>query len=164
MNNLLNVLTVLAMAAYMEYVAWFTHKYVMHGTLWSMHKDHHRPRTRGFQRNDLFALFFSALSFLLIAIGVLRHQMLLVSAGLGMALYGMGYVLFHDVMFHRRIRGIRIKPRGRYLQRIVHAHRVHHQSGGKANSTSFGFLYARARSSDERDPGTTTSVHPRRRC
>ena len=25
----------------MEFVAWFAHKYIMHGFLWSLHKDHH---------------------------------------------------------------------------------------------------------------------------
>jgi beta-carotene 3-hydroxylase len=66
----------------------------------------------------------------------------LFSAGLGMALYGVGYALFHDVMFHRRIPGIRIKASGRYLRRIVRAHKVHHQKGGRKDNISFGFLYA----------------------
>ena len=26
----------------MEFMAWFTHKYVMHGILWNLHKDHHK--------------------------------------------------------------------------------------------------------------------------
>jgi len=25
----------------MEFVAWFTHKHIMHGFLWNLHKDHH---------------------------------------------------------------------------------------------------------------------------
>jgi beta-carotene 3-hydroxylase len=142
MKILLNLLVLLGMAVFMECVAWFTHKYVMHGFLWILHEDHHRPKGRGWQKNDLFAAFFSAISFLLIVIGLLRGWMPLVSAGLGMALYGIGYVLFHDIMFHRRIPGIRIKAKGRYLQRIVRAHQVHHQKGGREDSISFGFLYA----------------------
>ena len=27
----------------MEFMAWFTHKYVMHGFLWNLHFDHHKP-------------------------------------------------------------------------------------------------------------------------
>ena len=27
---------------FMEFVAWFSHKYIMHGFLWSWHKDHHK--------------------------------------------------------------------------------------------------------------------------
>jgi len=142
---LLNVFLFLGMAVLMEGVAWFTHKYVMHGFLWVLHEDHHRPRDRGLQKNDLFAVFFASISFLLIAGGILARRMPSISLGLGMALYGVGYVLFHDVMFHRRIPGLRIKAQGRYLQHIVRAHKVHHQRGGKENSTAFGFLYASRR-------------------
>ena len=145
MDILLNVFLFLGMAVLMEGVAWFTHKYVMHGVLWVLHEDHHRPRDRGVQKNDLFAAFFASISFLLIASGILARQMPPVSLGLGMALYGVGYLLFHDVMFHRRIPGLRISAQGRYLQRIVRAHKVHHQSGGKEGSTAFGFLYASRR-------------------
>jgi beta-carotene 3-hydroxylase len=145
MNVVLNLLLFAVTAVWMESVAWFTHKYVMHGFLWVLHEDHHRPRGRGLQKNDLFALFFSLVSFALILNGVLRHWTPMVSAGLGVALYGVGYFLFHDVMFHRRIRGLRLKPRGRYLERIVRAHKVHHQHSGRDNGVSFGFLYASKR-------------------
>jgi beta-carotene 3-hydroxylase len=142
MSFLLNLLIFVAFAVYMEYVAWFTHKYVMHGFLWVLHEDHHRPRGRGWQKNDLFAIFFALPSILAIMTGVLRQAAPLTAAGFGIALYGLGYVLFHDIMFHRRIPGIRIPARGRYLQRIVNAHKVHHQSKGREGSTTFGFLYA----------------------
>ena len=142
MSILVNVLIFLALAVSMEYVAWFTHKYVMHGFLWVLHADHHKPRHRGLQRNDLFAVFFSLVSFALIFPGLLYRVWPLASAGFGMALYGIGYMLFHDVMFHRRIRGVRLKARGAYLERIVRAHRLHHQTSGRKGGISFGFLYA----------------------
>jgi len=142
MNILINVLIFVALAIYMEYVAWFTHKHVMHGFLWVLHEDHHHPTGRGWQKNDLFALFFASISMLVIVTGLLRGVMPLASAGLGIALYGLGYLLFHDIMFHRRIRGIRIPARGPYLQRIVNAHKVHHQAKGREGATAFGFLYA----------------------
>ena len=143
MNILLNLAIFFALAAYMEYVAWFTHKYVMHGFGWALHEDHHRPTGRGLQKNDLFAVFFAGISMLSIFAGALRGVTPLVAAGLGIALYGLGYFLFHDVMFHRRVRGLRIRARGRYLARIVRAHKVHHQtSNKKEGGTSFGFLYA----------------------
>lgn len=42
----------------MEFMAWFTHKYVMHGFLWSLHKDHHRKdHDSWFERNDAFLYF-----------------------------------------------------------------------------------------------------------
>jgi beta-carotene 3-hydroxylase len=139
---LLNLIIFIVLAIYMEYVAWFTHKYVMHGSLWVLHEDHHRPTGRGWQKNDWFALFFASISMLVIITGLLRRVMPLASAGFGIALYGLGYLLFHDIMFHHRIRGVRIRARGRYLQRIVNAHKVHHQGGGREDSTAFGFLYA----------------------
>ena len=142
MKILLNLLIFVAFAVYMEFVAWFTHKYVMHGFLWVLHEDHHRPTGRGWQKNDWFAVFFALPSILAIVTGLLRGVMPLVSAGLGIALYGVGYVLFHDIMFHRRIRGLRIPARGRYLKRIVNAHKVHHQTSGREGGTAFGFLYA----------------------
>ena len=41
MNFLIYILIVLALFFFMEFMAWFTHKYVMHGFLWVLHKDHH---------------------------------------------------------------------------------------------------------------------------
>ena len=153
MDILLNALIVAALAAYMEYVAYFTHKYMMHGFLWVLHQDHHRPRGRGFQRNDLFAIFFASISFLLVVTGLLRRVWPLTSAGLGVALYGVGYFLFHDVMFHRRYRGIRLKPHGHYLERIVRAHKVHHQCSGRENGVSFSFLYAGKQYAEQQPSG-----------
>jgi beta-carotene 3-hydroxylase len=143
MNILLNTLIFVAFAVYMEWVAWFTHKYVMHGFLWSLHEDHHRPTDRGWQKNDWFAFFFASISMLTIIAGALRRVWPVTWAGLGIALYGLGYMLFHDIMFHRRVPGVRIRARGSYLQRIVRAHKVHHQtSNKKEGGTAFGFLYA----------------------
>ena len=28
-----------------EFTAWFNHKYIMHGPLWFLHKDHHKKIT-----------------------------------------------------------------------------------------------------------------------
>ena len=42
----------------MEPIAWFIHKYLMHGPLWFIHQDHHNidPQKK-FQLNDFFAFF-----------------------------------------------------------------------------------------------------------
>lgn len=138
----LSILLFLGTAVFMEFVAWITHKYVMHGFLWVLHKDHHHPKSRGLQRNDAFALFFATISFLLIFNGVSQGWPLMVAPGLGMALYGVGYVTFHDIMFHRRIRSLRYHPQSSYMKRIFRAHRVHHRNATREHGTSFGFLYA----------------------
>ncbi len=132
----------LALAIAMEGVAYLTHRYVMHGFGWALHRDHHQPSGRGLQWNDLYAAFFAIPAIVLIALGVLNRQPLLTWAGAGITLYGVGYELFHDIMFHRRIRGVRIPASTPYLKRIVNAHRVHHRHNGKEDATSFGFLYA----------------------
>ena len=42
----------------MEFMAWFTHKYVMHGFLWKLHADHHnKDHDSWFERNDFFLFF-----------------------------------------------------------------------------------------------------------
>ena len=47
----------------MEFMAWFSHKYVMHGFLWSLHKDHHhKDHNSWFERNDLFFIFYAVVS------------------------------------------------------------------------------------------------------
>lgn len=125
----------------MEGVARFLHRFVMHGFGWYLHEDHHRPTKRGFQKNDSFAVFFSILSFLLIFFGASEFN-LLFWLGIGVALYGMGYFLFHDVMFHKRIRNT-YRPKSSYMKRIFKAHSYHHQTtNSKGPGKSFGFLYA----------------------
>ena len=130
----------LAMVVAMEYVAWFVHKYLMHGPLWFLHKSHHRPRRGWFELNDTFGLFFSAVSILLIYFG-LRGYPPLLGMGLGMVGYGVIYFLVHDVLVHRRVRHVFV-PRSGYLRRIYQAHRMHHALETKHGAVSFGFVYA----------------------
>jgi beta-carotene 3-hydroxylase len=136
------VITSLIVATAMEAVAWATHRYVMHGILWVLHEDHHRPRRRGFQKNDLFAVFFAVWAIVFFAWGRVSGAWAPYSVGAGMTLYGLGYFLFHDVMFHHRVPWLRLKPWTHYLKRIVRAHADHHQSFAKGQARSFGFLYA----------------------
>jgi len=46
----------------MEGLAWWSHKYVMHGFGWAWHRDHHEPHDRLFEKNDLYALVGAAMS------------------------------------------------------------------------------------------------------
>lgn len=150
MNIVGSGLAFIVAAISMEGVAWFTHKYVMHGFLWVLHRDHHQPQGRGLQKNDLFALFFAGISILLIVVGVIRGWAPMAAAGFGVALYGLGYGLFHEIMVHRRVPGLRLRPKGRYLRRIVRAHRTHHKHSEKEGGTSFSFLYAPKKYAPER--------------
>ena len=54
---------------FMEFMAWFTHKYVMHGFLWFLHDDHHNKEPGFFEKNDAFFLIFAVPSWLCIMLG-----------------------------------------------------------------------------------------------
>lgn len=140
MAMLINAGLFLSALAGMEAVACLTHKYVMHGPLWCLHRSHHLPRSGRFERNDLFAVFFSVPSILLIYLGVHVYPPLL-WVGLGMTAYGFVYFVFHDVIVHRRVR-LPYKPKSRYMKRIIRAHWIHHATREREGAVSFGFVYA----------------------
>lgn len=125
-----------------EFVAWLTHKYVMHGFLWSWHRSHHTVHQEKLERNDFFALVFSVPSiFIFYYFSIADYNPYMLAVGLGILLYGIFYFLFHDLIVHQRIRWRPSKP-SRYLRRMIHAHYVHHSSHTKENCEAFGFLYA----------------------
>ena len=125
----------------MEGVAWVLHKYVMHGFGWYLHEDHHRFTKGRFEKNDVFGLLFSVVSFFLIMTGVFSDFDIPLPIGIGVACYGIGYFLVHDTFFHRRIK-IKYRPKSNYIKRVLHAHSVHHQKSSAHTGICFGFLYA----------------------
>jgi len=123
-----------------EFVAWFTHKYVMHGFLWSWHKSHHSVHTHTFERNDLFAIVFSIPSIAIFYYASLvSFNPYLIALGFGIFCYGAFYLIFHDVIVHQRIKW-RPGKSSRYLQRMIHAHYIHHSRHTKNGCEAFGFL------------------------
>lgn len=138
----LNILLCVGTFFFMEGVAWFSHKYVMHGFLWSWHKSHHHPYQGVLEKNDLFAVVFSIPAVATIFIGLTFTFMYwLFWVGLGITGYGIFYVLFHDILVHRRIKhGMR--PTNSYLRRLIRAHKIHHKVTEKDGNEAFGFLYA----------------------
>ncbi len=127
---------------FMEAVAWFTHKYIMHGFLWSWHKSHHKVHNHKLERNDLFAVVFSVPSAALIMAGIEFPELRwLLFVGIGVACYGVFYVLFHDILVHRRVK-LKFKAKSSYLKRMMRAHYVHHEVHSKEGAEAFGFLYA----------------------
>jgi beta-carotene 3-hydroxylase len=139
---LLKIFLVVGTFFFMEGVAWFTHKYIMHGFLWSWHRSHHTVHNHMLERNDLFAVVFSLPSIALIVLGYEIEQLsLLKFIGFGILAYGVFYVSFHDIIVHRRIK-IKFKAQNKYLRRIINAHYVHHKKHTKEGGEAFGFLYA----------------------
>lgn len=139
---LLNILLMLGTAVFMEFVAWFMHKYVMHGLLWSWHYDHHNPKTKkGFwEKNDLFFLIFAVPSMIMYFVGsfVPEYRWLLF-IGIGISIYGLIYFLIHDVYIHRRFTWFK-QLDSKYSRAILRAHGAHHVHKGKYDGESFGLL------------------------
>ena len=141
MDNLIRFGVTLGCFVAMEFVAWFTHRYIMHGWLWFLHRDHHVREDDGFlERNDLFFILFATPSILLIYLGFSDPALdLLLWAGVGIALYGMAYVFVHDIFVHQRIR-LLTRTNSLYFRAMRRAHKVHHKTLGKEGADSFGFL------------------------
>ena len=142
MSWIVGILLFLATVAMMEAFAYVAHRWVMHGVGWFLHESHHRPRTGLFELNDLYGVIFAIPSIVLILGGVqLGWWPGYAWIGFGIAAYGAIYFGFHDVIVHERVR-TRYLPRGRYLKRIVQAHRLHHAVETRRGTVSFGFLVA----------------------
>lgn len=125
-----------------EFVAWFTHKYVMHGFLWTWHKSHHTVHDHAVEKNDLFAVVFSIPSIALFIISTSVYPSpYLFAVALGIFCYGLFYLIFHDIIVHQRLKW-RPEKRSKYLQRMIHAHYIHHAKHTKEGCEAFGFLYA----------------------
>lgn len=135
----LYILVTLLTFAFMEWVAWFTHKYIMHGFLWVLHEDHHRPPPRFFEKNDFFFLIFAVPSFILILLGVRTPNYWMLSIGAGIALYGGAYFLVHDVIIHQRFK-LFTRSNNTYVNAVRWAHRMHHKHLDKHDGESFGML------------------------
>lgn len=120
----------------MEAVSYATHRWVMHGFGMGWHRSHHRPDRGGWEQNDLFPLFFSAvgvLGFALASYGPAVRPLFWVATGI--TLYGAAYAYVHDVFIHQRLR--LPVPRLRYFAWLREAHRVHHLFGGEP----YGMLF-----------------------
>jgi len=131
---LFNIFLVIVSFLFMEFVAWFSHKYIMHGFLWLIHKDHHLRNHGPLEWNDLFALIFAVPSVLLIFNGF-SNRTFTFYIGLGIAAYGLAYFLFHDALVHGRIKLMR-RININYFRAILSAHLNHH-----SGMENYGFLF-----------------------
>ncbi len=126
----------------MEFIAWFAHKYIMHGFLWSWHADHHQPHHEKdgfFEKNDLFFLVFAIPSATCYIIGSATPHFWLFFIGVGISIYGLIYFLIHDVYIHQRFKWFR-QLDSKYSRAILRAHGDHHAKQTKEDCESFGLL------------------------
>ena len=126
--------------AIMEGVTWLTHRFVMHGFLWYLHEDHHRPGPGFFEKNDAFFLIFAIPSWLCIMFGLQNQVYWQAAIGFGIALYGFAYFIVHEVIIHQRIKWFS-RSNNDYIKTIRWAHKMHHKHLGKEEGESFGMLW-----------------------
>jgi beta-carotene 3-hydroxylase len=134
------ILITLGTFAAMEGITWATHKYVMHGFLWYLHEDHHKPRGHLFEKNDAFFLIFAIPSWLCIMLGLQHGYYWVAAIGFGIAMYGFAYFLVHDVIIHQRFKWF-TRSDNTYVRTIRWAHKMHHKHINKEDGESFGMLY-----------------------
>lgn len=129
----------LGAAALMEWVAWATHKYVMHGFLWSLHRDHHIKDPGFFEKNDAFFLIFALPGSGCIIGGTTQGIWYLTAIGFGITLYGIIYFLVHEVFIHRRFNWFK-NTNNAYFRAVLKAHKMHHKHLSRHEGENFGLL------------------------
>jgi len=141
MESLLWIVVFLAAYCCMEFMAWFTHKYIMHGFLWSLHKDHHQKNhDNWFERNDAFFIFYAVVSIGFILLWKYEDLWVGLPIGIGIFAYGLSYFFVHDIFIHQRFKLFR-NANNWYAKGVRRAHKIHHKHLGKKDSECFGMLF-----------------------
>ena len=138
---MLNLAIVIGVFLIMEAVTWFTHKYIMHGFLWVLHKDHHDHRLHDswWEKNDAFFIIFATPSIILFVLGTIYAVPYCWQVGLGITCYGMAYFLVHDVFIHQRLKVFR-DSESPYFRGLRRGHKMHHKHIVKEDGECFGML------------------------
>ncbi|MEZ5018432.1 MAG: sterol desaturase family protein [Flavipsychrobacter sp.] len=136
------ILVTITAAVSMEGVAWLAHKYLMHGSLWNLHADHHKKTSSSFfEKNDYFFLIFALPGIALMAVGTFVPSLtILLFAGIGITIYGFTYFFVHDIFIHQRFKILRHTDNF-YFRAIRRAHKMHHKHLGKEDGECFGMLW-----------------------
>lgn len=148
---MMNIALILVAFCFMEFVAWFNHKYVMHGFLWKWHVDHHRKdhqqplpekkEDKRLEKNDLFFLVYAIPAIVLLITGFTISYYPIVYVGIGITLYGLTYFIIHDVIIHNRINIPFLQQRHNFLiKAVINAHKAHHWPKSKDDFHNFGLL------------------------
>src|SRR4051812_28309026 len=127
----IHILAFFTAFCFMEFMAWFSHKYIMHGFLWKLHADHHKKdHNSWFERNDAF---FSIYATICIGFCLLWRFNILATGlaiGAGIFSYGLTYFIVHDIFIHQRFKLFR-NIDNRYARAVRRAHKMHHKHIGK---------------------------------
>ena len=124
----------------MEFNAWFTHKYIMHGFLWNLHSDHHhKDHDSWFERNDAFFIFYAVVSMTCFYLSTYQDLWYTLPIGFGILAYGAAYFIVHDIFIHQRFKWLR-NIDNKYARGLRRAHKIHHKHLGKDKGENFGML------------------------
>ena len=141
MESLLWVLVLLITFSTMEFMAWFSHKYIMHGFLWVLHKDHHKKNHKSwFERNDLFFIFYAIVSAVFVLLWGEYNFWPGLPIGIGIFCYGLTYFFVHDIFIHQRFKLLR-NTNNKYAKALRRAHKIHHKHLDKNGGECFGMLW-----------------------
>ncbi|MCG2459506.1 sterol desaturase family protein [Flavobacteriaceae bacterium F89] len=141
MKLLIWLLLFIGVFCFMEFMAWFTHKYIMHGFLWKLHRDHHKKdHDSWFERNDLFFVFYAIVSMVFFWLGAQTGFWQGWPIGFGILAYGIAYFTVHDIFIHQRFKWFR-NTNNRYAKGLRRAHKIHHKHLDKSDGECFGMLF-----------------------
>ncbi|MBU78645.1 MAG: beta-carotene hydroxylase [Flavobacteriales bacterium] len=141
MEEALFILVLMLTFIFMEFMAWFSHKYIMHGFLWVLHKDHHKKdHNSWFERNDLFFIFYAVVSFINVYAWGEHSFWAGLPIGIGIFIYGLSYFMVHDIFIHQRFKIFR-NSNSRYARGLRRAHKIHHKNLNKDGGECFGMLW-----------------------
>lgn len=134
------IVCIAAAAMFMEGWAAFLHGRVWHGVLWRLHRSHHSPRKTKWEANDVLSVTHAPIAIALILYGCVGTPGLLREIaygwGIGMSLFGMMYLTFHDGLVHGRL-PVQGLLKYRWARVLCEAHKIHHKKDGGP----YGFFY-----------------------
>ncbi|MBC7451289.1 MAG: sterol desaturase family protein [Cytophagales bacterium] len=141
MDILINISIVAATFFFMEFMAWFAHKFIMHGLLWFLHEDHHviGEDKIFFEKNDWFFVIFAVPCMILFFLGTINGLDYKFWIAVGILIYGSAYFFVHDLFIHQRVKAL-TRSKNPYLMAIRKAHKMHHKHRSKEDGECFGML------------------------
>lgn len=143
--------TSLITAIWMEYYARYAHRYLWHHRkrLWMFHHSHHiydntDTNKPPLELNDVLGagqaipcmMVQAYISFHMQPLSWLQDTALAIT--IGMSLFGVGYLLVHDGLYHQRFKTLGLH-KIRWLAETAQLHDLHHKKSG----APFGFFLAR---------------------
>jgi len=98
-----------------------------------------RIENRFLKKTIGFFVIFAVPSMVCYMLGSLLLNHFLLSVAIGITLYGFAYFVFHEVVFHRRLKWFK-RWKTTYVRSVILAHSMHHQHHTPEDGECFGLL------------------------